>query len=153
MFWDPVPNAIDWYTTMDKGDGHVMIRLKQMLQRGLRMIRINENNKLPINVIKKCYQFRCYEDRWWRHEWKIEEIHKREKFNKEFDICIVSEYQYDEAQVIMKRKAVIKRMACSSNVFLVVTSLLYEHNSETINLLYLFLNKIHKQTVITWILI
>ena len=27
MFWNPVPNATDWYTLMTKKEGFVMIRL------------------------------------------------------------------------------------------------------------------------------
>ena len=48
VFWNPVPNTIDWYSSMNKEDSYVMIRLKQVLQSGLKIIRINKNNKLPI---------------------------------------------------------------------------------------------------------
>ena len=47
MFWSPVPNDADWCTSIDKNYGYFMIRLKQLLQTRLIMIRINERNKLP----------------------------------------------------------------------------------------------------------
>ena len=52
MFWNPVPNDIVWYTHMDKEYGYVMIKLKQVLQTGLEMIIVNENNNLPIKYNK-----------------------------------------------------------------------------------------------------
>ena len=53
VFWNPVPNAIDWYTPMCKRDGLVMIRLKQALITGVTMKIISENNMLPNKYNKK----------------------------------------------------------------------------------------------------
>ena len=47
VFWNPVPNAIDWYTPMSKREGLVVIRLKQVLITYVTMIEISENNILP----------------------------------------------------------------------------------------------------------
>ena len=44
LFWNPVPNAIDWYTPMKKREGMVMIRLKQVLITGVTMKMISDNN-------------------------------------------------------------------------------------------------------------
>lgn len=53
LFWNPVPNIIDWYTPMDRLNDYAMIRFKQVLQTGLKMIMIDEENKLPNKRNKK----------------------------------------------------------------------------------------------------
>ena len=46
VFWNPVPNAIDWYTSMSKRERLVVIRLKQVLIIGLTMKMISDNYML-----------------------------------------------------------------------------------------------------------
>ena len=53
VFWNPVTNAIDWYTPMCKRDELVMIMLKQVLITGVTMKIISENNMLPNKYNKK----------------------------------------------------------------------------------------------------
>ena len=53
VFWNPVPNAIDWYIPMSKKEGLVMIRLKQVLITGVTMMEISEINMLPSKCNKK----------------------------------------------------------------------------------------------------
>ena len=47
VFWNPAPNATDWYTPMIKKDGFVMIRLMQASITGLKMKMIDKTNTLP----------------------------------------------------------------------------------------------------------
>ena len=89
VIWNPVPNAIDWYTPMCKRDGMVMIRLKQVLITGVTMKIISENNMLPNKCNKKQTTNQGVvkiDDDDIREI--IEEVYRRDKFDKEFDIGI-----------------------------------------------------------------
>ena len=82
---------------MTKNDSFVMIRLKLVFIIGLKMKMIDETNTLPSRCNKK-------------QETKfdaikigdndeceiIEEVNRRDNFDKEFDIGLTSEYEYDE---------------------------------------------------------
>ena len=97
VFQNPVPNAADWYTLMTKNDSFVMTILKLVFIIGLKMIRIDETNTLPSRCNKK-------------QETKldaikigdndaceiIKEVNRRDNFDKEFDIGLISECEYDE---------------------------------------------------------
>ena len=52
VFWNPVPNVIDWYAPMSKREELVIIRLKQVLVTGVTIKMICDNNILP----NKCYK-------------------------------------------------------------------------------------------------
>ena len=53
VFWNPVPNAIDWHIPISKREGLVMIRLKYVLITGVTMRMISDNNMLPNKFNKK----------------------------------------------------------------------------------------------------
>ena len=53
VFWNPVPNAIDWYTLICKREGLVMTKLKQVLITYVTMKMISDNNMLPNKCNKK----------------------------------------------------------------------------------------------------
>ena len=53
LFWNPVPGAVDWYTSMRKQEGMVMIRLKQALLTSETMLKISEENMLPNKCNRK----------------------------------------------------------------------------------------------------
>ena len=53
LFWNPVPGAVDWYTPMNKREELVIIRLKQVLMTGVKMMKITEDNMLPSKCNKK----------------------------------------------------------------------------------------------------
>ena len=87
LFWNPVPGAVDWYTSMRKQEGMVMIRLKQVLVTGVTMMKISEENILPSKYNKKeaTNQGAMKIDDEYIKE-IIEEVYRRDKFDKEFDI-------------------------------------------------------------------
>ena len=88
-------NAIDWCTPLDKMDGYNVIRLKNVLQIGLRMIRINENNKLSIKYNKKHaidLGFVKIDDEDMNKI--IEDVHRRDEFDKDFDIGVACRCKY-----------------------------------------------------------
>ena len=97
VFWNPVSNAINWYTPMCKRDGLVMIRLKQVLITGVTMKMISENNMLPNKCNKKQAAnqgaMKIYDDDVCEI---IEEVYRRDKFDKEFNIGLISECEDDE---------------------------------------------------------
>ena len=74
-----------------------MIILKQVLIIGLMMKRIDEKNMLPNTCSKKqatSLDTMKIDD---NDECEIiEEVNRRDNFNKEFDIGLTSEYEYDE---------------------------------------------------------
>ena len=93
VFWNPVPNAIDWYTPMSKREGLVTIRLKQVLITDVTMKMISDNNMLPNKCNKKQVKIQgamkidddddvCE---------IIEEVYRRDKFDKEFNIELIYE--------------------------------------------------------------
>ena len=89
VFWNLVPNAIDWYTTMCKSERLVMIRLKEVLITGVTMKMIRENNMLP----NKCNRKQTTNQKAVKiDDDDIREItevfYRRDKFDKEFDIGI-----------------------------------------------------------------
>ena len=53
VFWNPMPNALDWYTSMSKREGLAMIRLKQVLIKCVTTVEISEKNVLPNKCNKK----------------------------------------------------------------------------------------------------
>ena len=97
VFWNPVPNAIDWYTSICKWEGLVMIRLKQALITGVTMKIISENNMLPNKYNKKQAidhgAMKIDDDDVCEI---IEEVCRRDKFDKEFNIGLISECEDDE---------------------------------------------------------
>ena len=98
VFWNPGTNAIDWYTPMCKSEGLVMIRLKQVLITGVTMKMISENNMLPNKCNKKQAAnqgaMKIYDDDVCEI---IEEVYRRDKFDKEFNIGLISDCEDDES--------------------------------------------------------
>ena len=91
VFWNLVPNAIDWYTTMCKSERLVMIRLKEVLITGVTMKMIRENNMLP----NKCNKKQATNQGATKIDDDdvceiIEEVYRREKFDNEFNIGLIS---------------------------------------------------------------
>ena len=90
VFLNPVPNAKYWYTPMITGDGDVTVRLKQVLLPNITMIKIDKINILPKRCnkkeAKKLGAIRMSND---NIDELIEEIHRRDKLDTDFDI------QYD----------------------------------------------------------
>ena len=71
--------------------------MKQVQQTGLRMIKINENNKLPIKCNKKYTThsgFMKIDDKDMNKI--IEEVYMGDKFDIQFDICVGSKCEYDD---------------------------------------------------------
>ena len=97
VFWNPVPNALDWYTSMSKREGLAMIRLKQVLITCVTTVEISENNMLPNKCNKKQAKnqgaTKIYDDDVCEI---IEEVYRRDKFDKDFDIGLISECEDDE---------------------------------------------------------
>ena len=97
VFWNPVPNAIDWYTLMCKSEGLVMKRLKKVLIRGVTMKMISKNIMLPNKCNKKQATnqgaMKIDDDVWEI----IEEVYRRDKFDKEFNIGLMSKCEDDES--------------------------------------------------------
>ena len=96
LFWNPVPGAVDWYTPMNKREELVMIRVKQVLITGVMMMKITENNMLPSKCNKK--------EATNQGEMKIdhndiseiiEEVYRRNEFDKESDIRLISKCEED----------------------------------------------------------
>ena len=85
-----VPNAKYWYTPMITGDGDVAVRLKQVLLPNITMIKIDKINILQKSCkkkeAKKLGAIRMSND---NIDKLIEEIHRRDKLDTDFDI------QYD----------------------------------------------------------
>ena len=96
LFWNPVPGAVDWYTSMTKKEGMVMIRLKQVLVTGLTMMEISERNMLPRTCNRKEATnqgaMKINDD---DVKEIIEGVYRRDKFDKEFDIGLISECEED----------------------------------------------------------
>ena len=96
LFWNPVPGAVDWYTSMRKKEGMVMIRLKQVLVTGLTMMEISERNMLPKTCNRKEATnqgaMKINDD---DVKEIIEGVYRRDKFDKEFDIGLISECEED----------------------------------------------------------
>ena len=99
VFWNPVPNAIDWYILMCKREGLVIIRLKQLLITSLTMKMISDNNMLPNKCNKKQVKIQgamkidddddvCE---------IIEEVYRKDKFDKELNIGLLSECEDEES--------------------------------------------------------
>ena len=98
VFWNPVPNAIDWYTLMCKSEGLVMKRLKKVLIRGVTMKMISENIMLP----NKCNKKQATNQGAMKIDDDdvceiIEEVYRRDKFDKDFNTGLVSECEDDES--------------------------------------------------------
>ena len=96
LFWNPVPGAVDWYTSMRKQEGMVMIRLKQILMTCVMMMKISEENMLPNKCNKKEAANQGtmkIDDEDTREISK--EVYIRDKFDKEFDIGLISECEED----------------------------------------------------------
>ena len=96
LFWNPVPGAVDWYTPMRKRGRIVMIRRKQVLVTGVMMMKISEENMLPNKYNRKEAKNQGVikidgED----IKEIIEEVYRRHKFDKEFDIGLISECEED----------------------------------------------------------
>ena len=96
LFWNPVPGAVDWYTPMKKNEGLVMIRLKQVLMTGVTMMKITKENMLP----NKCNKKEAANQGAMKIDDEdiseiIEEVYRRDKFDKEFDIGLISECEED----------------------------------------------------------
>ena len=53
LLQNPVPGVVDWYIPMNKRKVLVMIRLKQVLMTGVKMMKITEDNMLPSKCNKK----------------------------------------------------------------------------------------------------
>ena len=81
---------------MSKKEGFVMIRVKQVLITSVKMKIISETNILPIKYNKKqtTNQESMKID---NHDVCeiIEEVHRKNKFDNEFDIGWISECEYD----------------------------------------------------------
>ena len=87
LFWNSVPRAVDWYTLMRKREKMAIIRLKQVLMTGVTMMKISEENMLPSKYNKKEATNQGamkIDDEDIREI--IEEVYRRYKLDKEFDI-------------------------------------------------------------------
>ena len=87
-----MPGAVDWYTPMRKQEGMAMIRLKYVLMTGVTMTKISEENMLH----SKCNKKEATNQGAMKIDDDdvcdiIEEIYRRDKFDKEFDIGLISE--------------------------------------------------------------
>ena len=96
LFWNPVPGAVDWYTPMNKREELVMIRVKQVLMTGVMMMKITENNMLP----SKCNKKEATNQGAMKIDHNdiseiIEEVYRRNEFDKESDIGLISECEED----------------------------------------------------------
>ena len=83
LFWNPVPGVVDWYTPMEKREGLVMIRLKQVLMTGVTIMKITEDNMLP----NKCNKKEATNQGVMKIDDDdiceiIEEVYRRDKFDK-----------------------------------------------------------------------
>ena len=90
LFWNLVPGAVDWCTPMNKREVLVMIRLKQVLIIGVTMIKVTEDNILP----SKCNKKEATNQGAMKIDDDdiceiIEEVYRRDKFDKEFDIGLI----------------------------------------------------------------
>ena len=134
MFWNPVPNATDWYILMIK-QWFIMIRLNQVLIIGLKMNRIDEmntcNRKQATNLdtMKVDDNDICE---------IIESVHRRDKFDIVFDIDIVSECECNEGSSENEEESSgendNKEYDEIRQRLMAVIFLLYEYYSEVINL-------------------
>ena len=91
VFWNPFPNAIYWYIPMCKKEGLRMIRLKQVLITGVTVKMISDNNMLSNKCNKKQATnqgaTKIGDDDVCEI---IEEVYRRVKFDKEFNIGLIS---------------------------------------------------------------
>ena len=74
-----------------------MIRLIQVMMKGVAMIKITEDNMIP----SKCNKKEATNQGAMKIDDDdiceiIEEVYRRDKFDKEFDIGLIFEYEYDE---------------------------------------------------------
>ena len=96
QFCNPVLGAVDWYTPMRKWEGLVMIRLKQVLMTGVTMMKIAENNMLS----SKCNKKEATNQGAMKIDDNdiseiIKEVYRKDKFDKKFDIGLISECEED----------------------------------------------------------
>ena len=47
IFSNPISQGKYWYMQMPKGEGHTILRMKQVLMADMQLIRITEENKIP----------------------------------------------------------------------------------------------------------
>ena len=91
-----MPGVVDWYTPMRKREGMVMVRLKQVLMTGVTMMKISEENMLH----NKCNKKEATNQGTTKIDDEdikevIEEVYRRDKFDKKFDIGLISECEED----------------------------------------------------------
>ena len=96
LFCNPLPGTVDWYTPMRKREGMAMIRLKQVLMTGMTMMKMSEENMLP----SKCNKKEATNQGAMKIDDDdiceiIEEVYRRDKFDKEFDIGLISKCEED----------------------------------------------------------
>ena len=87
VFLNPVPNAKYWFTPMIKGVDDITARLKQVLLPNTTMTKIDKKNTVP----KRCNNKQAQKLGALRMSNKdidklLEEIHRRDKSDTEFDI-------------------------------------------------------------------
>ena len=91
-----MPEAVDWYPSMRKQENMAMIRLNQVLVTGVTMMKISEENMLP----NRCNRKEATNQGAMKIDDEdikeiIEEVYRRDKFDKEFDIGLISECEED----------------------------------------------------------
>ena len=93
VHWNPIQIRTCRNTPMNKDGGFVIIRLKQVIKVDLRMGIINETKKLPYKCNKKQLTrlgvIKIQKD---DIDDMIEEVYRRDKFDRDFDITFISEY-------------------------------------------------------------
>ena len=86
-----MPGEVHWYTPMNKQEGPVMIRLNQVLMTGVTVMNITEDNMIPSKCNKKETtnqgSIKIDDDDICEI---IEDVYRRDKFDKEFDIGLIS---------------------------------------------------------------
>ena len=84
-----------------------MIRLKELLVTGVKMKKIGETNML----LNKCNKKQVINQEAMKIDYNdvceiIEDVHRRDNFDKEFDIGLISKCEYDEDTSTNEKKVV-----------------------------------------------
>ena len=87
LFLNHVPNKKQWFTPMNKEGGDLTVTLKQVLLSNIPMIKIDKKNTLPKRRNKKqAGKFGALRMSNKDIDEILEEIHRRDKLDTEFDI-------------------------------------------------------------------
>ena len=95
-FLNPVPNTNYWLTSMNKGDGDIIVRLEQALLPNVTMTKINKKHKFPKWCNKnQAEKLRTLSIRNHYIDEILEEIFRRDKLYTEFGIENSIDYSND----------------------------------------------------------